>query len=50
MGDRPRGPSAGKGETFVEITEWIIKISIFGVLAVAVIGTVQNLLRSFRKR
>ncbi len=34
----------------MEITEWIIQISIFGVLAVAVIGTVQNLLQIIRKR
>lgn len=34
----------------MDITEWIIQISIFGVLAVAVIGTVQNLLQILKKR
>ena len=34
----------------MDISEVIIKIAIFGVLAVAVIGTVQNLIDTFKKR
>jgi hypothetical protein len=32
------------------ITEWIIRLSIFGVLALAVLGTVQNLVDAMRKK
>ena len=32
------------------ITEWIIQLSIFGVLALAVVGTVQNLVDAIRKK
>jgi type II secretory pathway pseudopilin PulG len=32
------------------ITEWIIQLSIFGVLALAVIGTVQNLVDAIKKK
>jgi len=32
------------------ITEWIIQLSIFGVLALAVVGTVQNLVDAMRKK
>jgi type II secretory pathway pseudopilin PulG len=31
------------------ITEWIIQLSIFGVLALAVIGTVQKLVDAMKK-
>jgi hypothetical protein len=34
----------------MDIVEWIIKLAIFGVLAIAVIGTVQNILRDFKGR
>jgi len=32
------------------ITDWIIQLSIFGVLAVAVIGTIQNLIGAIKNR
>ena len=32
------------------ITDWIIQLSIFGVLALAVVGTVQNLVDAMKKR
>jgi hypothetical protein len=32
------------------ITEWIIRLSIFGVLALAVLGTVQNLVDAMKKK
>ena len=32
------------------ITDWIIQLSIFGVLALAVLGTVQNLVDAMRKK
>jgi hypothetical protein len=32
------------------ITDWIIQLSIFGVLALAVVGTVQNLVDAMRKK
>ena len=32
------------------ITEWIIRLSIFGVLALAVLGTVQNLVDAMTKK
>jgi type II secretory pathway pseudopilin PulG len=32
------------------ITEWIIQLSIFGVLALAVVGTFQNLADAIRKK
>lgn len=32
------------------ITEWIIQLSIFGVLALAVVGTIQNLVDAMRKK
>jgi nitrate reductase NapE component len=32
------------------ITDWIIQLSIFGVLALAVVGTVQNLVDALRKK
>jgi hypothetical protein len=31
------------------ITDWIIRLSIFGVLAIAVIGTLQNILDAIRQ-
>jgi len=31
------------------ITEWIIRLSIFGVLAAAVIGTLQNVIAGLRE-
>jgi type II secretory pathway pseudopilin PulG len=34
----------------MSITEWIIQLSIFGVLAVAVIGTIQNLVDAMKKK
>jgi hypothetical protein len=30
--------------------DWIIRVTIFGVLALAVLGTVQNVLDDFRNR
>jgi hypothetical protein len=32
------------------ITDWIIQLSIFAVLALAVVGTVQNLLDALKKK
>jgi hypothetical protein len=32
------------------ITDWIIQLSIFGVLALAVVGTVQNLADAMKKK
>jgi len=32
------------------ITDWIIQLSIFGVLALAVVGTVQNLVDAIKKK
>jgi hypothetical protein len=32
------------------VTEWIIQLSIFGVLALAVVGTVQNLADAMKKK
>jgi hypothetical protein len=32
------------------ITDWIIQLSIFGVLALAVVGTVQNLVDAMKKK
>jgi hypothetical protein len=34
----------------MDAVEWIIKIAIFGVLAIAVIGTVQRLMETLKKR
>jgi len=34
----------------MSITDWIIQLSIFGVLAVAVIGTIQNLVDAMKKK
>jgi hypothetical protein len=34
----------------MSITDWIIQISIFGVLALAVAGTVQNLFDAMKKK
>jgi hypothetical protein len=34
----------------MNITDWIIQLSIFGVLAVAVIGTIQNLVDAMKKK
>lgn len=34
----------------MDIVEWIIKLAIFGVLAIAVIGTAQNILKDFKER
>ena len=34
----------------MDITDWIIRTAIFGVLAAAVIGTVQNIYTAIRKR
>jgi hypothetical protein len=31
------------------ITDWIIRLSIFGVLGIAVIGTVQNIIDAIRE-
>jgi hypothetical protein len=44
--------SAKKGERVevMTVTEWIIQLSIFGVLALAVVGTVQNLVDAMRKK
>ena len=32
------------------ITDWMIQLSIFGVLALAVVGTVQNLVDALKKK
>jgi hypothetical protein len=32
------------------IADWIIQLSIFGVLALAVVGTVQNLVDALKKK
>ena len=40
----------GKRIEVMTITEWIIRLSIFGVLALAVLGTVQNLVDAMRKK
>jgi hypothetical protein len=32
------------------VTEWIIRLSIFAVLALAVVGTVQNLVDALKKK
>jgi len=32
------------------ITEWIIQLSIYGVLALAVVGTIQNLIGAIKNR
>ncbi len=32
------------------LTEWIIQLSIFGVLALAVVGTVQRLTDAMKKK
>ena len=32
------------------ITDWIIQLSIFGVLALAVVGTLQNLYDAIKKK
>jgi hypothetical protein len=34
----------------MDITDWIIRTSIFGVLACAVLGTLQNLIDAIRGR
>jgi nitrate reductase NapE component len=34
----------------MDITDWIIQISIFGVLALAVVGTFQNLADAMKKK
>jgi type II secretory pathway pseudopilin PulG len=34
----------------MNITDWIIQLSIFGVLAAAVIGTIQNLVDAMKKK
>jgi hypothetical protein len=34
----------------MSLTEWIIEISIFGVLVLAVLGTVQNLVDAMKKK
>jgi hypothetical protein len=34
----------------MDITDWIIRAAIFGVLACTVIGTLQNLVGAFRNR
>ncbi len=31
------------------ITDWIIRLSIFGVLAIAVIGTLQNIIDAIQQ-
>jgi hypothetical protein len=43
-------PVSGKGVGVMDITDWIIQISIFGVLALAVVGTVQNLADAMKKK
>jgi hypothetical protein len=40
----------GKRIEVMTITEWIIRLSIFGVLAMAVIGTVQRLTDAMKKK
>ena len=40
----------GKRIEVMTITEWIIRLSIFGVLALAVVGTVLNLVDAIRKK
>jgi hypothetical protein len=39
-----------EGIEVMTITDWIIQLSIFGVLALAVVGTVQNLVDAMKKR
>jgi hypothetical protein len=34
----------------MSLTEWIIQLSIFGVMAMAVIGTIQKLVDAMRKK
>jgi len=34
----------------MDISDWIIRAAIFGVLAAAVIGTLQNLVDAIRKK
>jgi type II secretory pathway pseudopilin PulG len=34
----------------MSLTEWIIQLSIFGVMAMAVIGTVQKLIDAMKKK
>jgi hypothetical protein len=34
----------------MSLTEWIIQLSIFGVMAMAVIGTVQKLVDAMKKK
>jgi hypothetical protein len=39
-----------EGIDVMTITDWIIQLSIFGVLALAVVGTVQNLVDALKKK
>jgi hypothetical protein len=51
--DRAEVTASDKGGeriTVMTITDWIIQLSIFGVLALAVVGTVQNLVDAMRKK
>ena len=40
----------GERIEFMSLTEWIIQLSIFGVMAMAVIGTVQKLIDAMKKK
>jgi len=46
----PATDKRGKRIEVMTITEWIIRLSIFGVLALAVVGTVLNLVDAIRKK
>jgi hypothetical protein len=46
----PTTDKRGKRIEVMTITEWIIRLSIFGVLALAVLGTVLNLVDAMKKK
>lgn len=37
------------GMSGMSVTDWIIRLAIFGVLAIAVIGTLQNIVDAIRE-
>jgi hypothetical protein len=46
----PASDKRSKRTDVMTLTEWIIQLSIFGVLALAVVGTVQNLVDAMKKK
>ena len=41
---------SGERIKVMSLTEWIIQLSIFGVMAMAVIGTIQKLVDAMKKK